>query len=367
MMIFGPLPFLNLMAFGARVPEFRIGVVLAGLPSCRASAAWFLLPFVLAILLLSAGSGRAQDESGETKSELAAAEVPDQSPLVEPLLTGSPRQTLRTFLRLRDELEANLASYGKARTRSNLESIDQLMPQFRSLIDLAQTPAASRREIGDDTTAYLIDIFGRLPLPDLDSVPDDASLDGDKPLTSWRIPKTPLFISRVAEGPRTGEFLFSSRTVDVAPTFFRRIESQPLKSQLGIESWSRAIPQIAGPMIPAGLAAQGRSSLPASVARTDRRLGRLARLSAARIARDRPGGAADRRSQRASLCAEGGAQVSRRCLSRACCCDQPTSGFQVNWIRLSRSGLPNLSESVREISGQIPIQRAMVYSPPAES
>jgi MscS family membrane protein len=114
-------------------------------------------------------------------------------------------------------------------------------------------PSASRREVGTDTIAYLLDIFGRVELPKLDSVPDEDAFADDAADTQWRIPRTPILIVGIAEGPREGEFLFSERTVRVAPRFYRGIQSSPLQSSLGIKSWSRTIPQITGPMIPAGV------------------------------------------------------------------------------------------------------------------
>ncbi len=190
------------------------------------------------------------EEASEGRSELASEEVTDPHFQFEPILTGSPRQTMESFYRLRRELEAALKTYGEKRTSSNLDAINNLMPEFRTLLDLSEVPEASSQETADDTTAYLLDILGRVPNPDLKSIPDDAQLDGDKPLTSWRIPKTPIFISEVQTGSRSGEFLFNPRSVVVAPTFFDRIEPEPLKNDLGIKSWSHALLQISGPLIP---------------------------------------------------------------------------------------------------------------------
>jgi MscS family membrane protein len=69
----------------------------------------------------------------------------------------------------------------------------------------------------------------------------------------WRVPGTPIDIARIDEGSREGEFLFSERTVRVAPRFFRGIKATPLRSTLGIESWSAELLQITGPLIPAAL------------------------------------------------------------------------------------------------------------------
>ena len=159
--------------------------------------------------------------------------------------------TLTTFLRLRDDLEQTLLAYRDHKTRVLAGRMDLFFDQLIALLDLSSVPSASRREVGTDTIAFLLDIFGRVELPKLDSVPD--AFGDDAAPAQWRIPRTPIRIAGIAEGPREGEFLFSERTVRVAPRFYRGIQSSPLQSSLGIKSWSRTIPQITGPMIPAGV------------------------------------------------------------------------------------------------------------------
>lgn len=139
-----------------------------------------------------------------------------------------------------------------------------LGPQFLELLDLSSVPEASRRVVGVQAVAALVDIIGRLDLPPMESVPDADVFDEGGIPASWRIPDTPITIVRIKEGPREGEFLFSARTVSTAPEFYQRIQHLPLRSSLGIESWSRLIPQIHGPMIPARLV----SALPDSLKHT---------------------------------------------------------------------------------------------------
>jgi MscS family membrane protein len=169
--------------------------------------------------------------------------------------TDSPQHTLKTFLRLRDDLEQTLLAYRDHKTRVLAGRMELFLDQLIALLDLSSVPSASRREVGTDTIAYLLDIFGRIELPKLDSVPGEEALADEAAPAQWRIPRTPIRIAGITEGPREGEFLFSERTVQVAPRFYRGIQSQPLQSRLGIKSWSRTIPQITGPMVPAGVLA----------------------------------------------------------------------------------------------------------------
>jgi MscS family membrane protein len=139
------------------------------------------------------------------------------------------------------------------KSRELAEQMEVISDQLVALLDLSSVARASRREIGIDTTAYLLDILGRVELPDLDRVPGEEAFEDDVSPARWRIPGTPIRIVRADEGPREGEFLFSERTVKAAPRFYRSIEDLPLQTSLPIISWNRALPQITGPMIPAAV------------------------------------------------------------------------------------------------------------------
>ncbi|MCP4200153.1 MAG: hypothetical protein GY762_23670, partial [Proteobacteria bacterium] len=184
-------------------------------------------------------TGRQQSTSGEFT--------------IRPIRTDSPRNTLKSFLRLRDELEQTLQSYRLNKSRELAEQMEVILDQLLVLLDLSSVARASRREIGIDTTAFLLDILGRVELPDLDKVPGEEAFEDDVSPAKWRIPGTPIRIVRADEGPREGEFLFSERTVKAAPRFYRGIEDLPLQTSLPIISWNRALPQITGPMIPAAV------------------------------------------------------------------------------------------------------------------
>ncbi|MCK5363231.1 MAG: mechanosensitive ion channel family protein, partial [Gammaproteobacteria bacterium] len=191
---------------------------------------------------------------GGTASLLETPEQETGDSQFTPIRTDSPRLTLTTFLQLRDDLEKTLlAVASKGRIRADHERLLLLGDQFRALLNLSSVPSASRREIGSETMAFLLDILGRIELPNLDDVPDVDAFADDAGPAVWRIPQTPIRIVRIAEGPRQGEFLFSERTIRAARRFYRGIESLPLRSSLGIKSWSRTIPQLTGPMIPLGV------------------------------------------------------------------------------------------------------------------
>jgi len=208
--------------------------------------------FLAALLALPGHSVYAQDESVILGDEVPTVEETDTTVRIKPVRTDSPKETLTTFYRLRSELETALQEYAVRRTSDGLQQILVRGAQLRALIDLTAVAEASREETGDDIVANLLDIFGRITPPNLDDVPDSEAFD-ESETAQYRIPGTPLRISRIDEGSREGEFLFNNRTATVAPRFLLGIEDLPLQSELGIRSWSTSLPQITGPLIPAAV------------------------------------------------------------------------------------------------------------------
>jgi len=86
-------------------------------------------------------------------------------PTVKPILTDSPRATLTSFLRLRDELEETLQTYSSNKSRELSDKLQLINVQFQALLDLSSVPQSLRDEIGTETTSYLLDILGRVELP----------------------------------------------------------------------------------------------------------------------------------------------------------------------------------------------------------
>ncbi len=219
----------------------------------------FRLWLALVLICCAATSIHAQ-ETTETKSveentltgtQQTASGNPTIKPI--PIRTDSPRATLTSFLRLRDELEQTLRSYKLDKSRELAEKVHVINFQFHELLNLSSVPQSLRDEIGTEITAYLLDILGRVELPNLESVPDEDVFDDGVSPAKWRIPNTPIWIVQADKGAREGEFLFGESTVMVAPRFSQGIKDLPLQTSLPIISWHRAMRQITGPMIPAAL------------------------------------------------------------------------------------------------------------------
>ncbi len=190
-------------------------------------------------------------------SAVPARAQQETDPAPDPVLlvrTESPRETLASFLKLRDEMERGLLAYLAAPSLAGAQGLALLSDQMVALQDLELVPPVARRETGIETAVYMMDIFGRLAPPDLSALPDAAGLEEETD-SVFRVPGTPLRIVQMGEGDREGEFLFSGQTVQTAPRFFRSISYLPLRSDLPIESFTAFSPQLAGPLVPPGLVA----------------------------------------------------------------------------------------------------------------
>ncbi len=214
-----------------------------------------LLACAVVCILTTMDYAQASNGGEGIATSTTAQPLPAGMARLQVVQTDSPRDTLRTFLRLTRELENALLSSLKNRSRSNADRVVLIGPQLIQLIDLSSVPKALRREIGKDTLGFLLDIIGRLDLPPIESVPGADAFEDDEAPAKWRIPGSPIWIVRIEDGPRESEFLFSERTITIAPGFYQRIQHLPLRSSIGIASWTEVIPQWHGPMIPSGIVA----------------------------------------------------------------------------------------------------------------
>jgi MscS family membrane protein len=168
-----------------------------------------------------------------------------------PVRTDSPRETFKTFVYLMNKLDNLVANYGLDSATDNDEAYAEILlifEQANALMMLPEEVSSHRKKFSLNTVAYLIDIFGRIDLPNEDDIPgiDDAEV-----LDNWRVPESPIRIVKVMEGSRIGEFLFDENTHLNAPRFYRGISHLPLRTSADIKSWTNTLPQITGPMIPA--------------------------------------------------------------------------------------------------------------------
>ena len=135
--------------------------------------------------------------------------------------TSSPRATLKSFLSSFEDAFRPLVDGQSDRVPY---SDPAYVRAFRTL-DTSELPPAEQRRSGGEASVLIYEVLSRVELPAYDQVPDAETMDA-LPLGEpkrWRVPKTELEIRKVEEGPRTGEYLFSPTTVELAKEFYERI------------------------------------------------------------------------------------------------------------------------------------------------
>jgi MscS family membrane protein len=173
---------------------------------------------------------------------------------LDPVDTSSPRATVTSFLALTEVAAQRYSGYRVSPSPETQDTMWQLTYTTERLFDLSQVAPAARPKVGDRTFYLLWEVIARVELPALAEIPSasDGRVGGDEsPLPArWRVPGTGITIVRVEEGPRAGEFLFSSDTVQQAPRFYETARDLPYLRPMPIENVYRINQLLTGWMIP---------------------------------------------------------------------------------------------------------------------
>ena len=175
-----------------------------------------------------------------------AADGADRHPLAPPDLS-SPRAALHSF---RDRCDALFAELGHGETSTaHTQRIRRMAAAVTSCLDLDEIPPALVESKGRQAAVCLKEVLDRIELPATADLPsaNDGQREG---LKRWRLPHTEIYLVRIPDGPRGGEWLFSSDTVEQADNFYRRIRDLPYRPTAGSPGFYDFYVQAAGWMIP---------------------------------------------------------------------------------------------------------------------
>ncbi len=164
---------------------------------------------------------------------------------LRPVDTSSPRSTLEGFLdsvnraySLVMEADAALKATPPTMTKEEAREVETKAHNFlwraRSTLDLSQVPEALRESFSVEAVLQLKEIFDRMLLPPVDSVPNtqmvEAARDPAAGPVRWRYPNTEIDIVEITEGPRRGQFLFSADSVSRISEFYEKIQDLPYRT-----------------------------------------------------------------------------------------------------------------------------------------
>ncbi len=165
---------------------------------------------------------------------------------LEPPDLSSPRATLNHFLTTGDEFSRLLQEKHWDRpSLAFVKRIEKFELARQRLFDLSEIPPAARSELVRDAMHYLYDVLARIELPPEADIPDASAFEettgqtdegGEKPV-SWTIPHTEITFVRVSNGPRAGEFVFSSETVARAREFYEKARVLPYRRDVPLKNY----------------------------------------------------------------------------------------------------------------------------------
>jgi MscS family membrane protein len=181
-----------------------------------------ILTIALLILLLSPPGGALAAEAGNPLS---------------PADTSSPRATLKGVIDTLNEGHEQLAGiiksyfsssrlYLSATERTEVDRVLEKVELARRTLNLSELPAALSGSLSTYRVLQLKEVLDRIELPAFESIPDAAAMESEQ-FKRWSLPGTEITITRVEQGPRAGEYLFSPQTVERLPEFYRRIKHLP--------------------------------------------------------------------------------------------------------------------------------------------
>jgi MscS family membrane protein len=173
------------------------------------------LCFLLLALCAGNPAGAQQPAAGDKPA------ATDPHPL-RPPDTSSPRDTLRSFqTSIDDAINAWRRGPLDARGIRNVVTAT-------ATLDFSAT--AERESFAGRVEKILLlkELLDRIPLPPLAQIPGDAEVAA-RGITRWTIPDTRITITKIEDGPRAGEFLFSADTVQQLELYYRLAKDLPYK------------------------------------------------------------------------------------------------------------------------------------------
>lgn len=154
--------------------------------------------------------------------------------------TSSPQATIRSFIENVNEAhhivmtanEQYLDEPGLFPSASVKEQVTPgiiLFERAMDCLDTSKVPPRLEKDAAIEGTILLKEILDRIDIPPYDQIPDANAVEMDKDLSRWTIPNTEINLVKIGEGPRVGEFLFSSETGIRLEEFYERVKTRPYK------------------------------------------------------------------------------------------------------------------------------------------
>lgn len=163
---------------------------------------------------------------------------------------SSPSHTWQSMINITDAYNKIVQEDGY--TFENESTLDNLEEQMERLFDLRNVPESLRRTVAVESAVYLREIVARLPPLSPNALPGREQAftemrDNYPPI--WQIDESDIVIAYIREGPFTGNFQFSERTLRLSEDMYESVLDLPYVN-VEIEGLHDAYFMTPGPMIP---------------------------------------------------------------------------------------------------------------------
>jgi MscS family membrane protein len=124
-----------------------------------------------------------------------------------------------------------------------------LIQQAFTCLDMSAIAPTLVDSEGRQALVCLKEVLDRIEVPRAADIPDAAAAKADG-LKRWRLPGTEIMLTRISDGPREGDFIFSAETVTNAERFYDLVRLLPYRSDAGSPGLHDAYVTLGGWMIP---------------------------------------------------------------------------------------------------------------------
>ncbi len=182
---------------------------------------------LIRLLIILALSLQAWAQENGPKPPVAtpvSAAQDDPASILAPLKTESPRDTMQSYVR-------SMSRYLDEKRKGSRLTDSHLRDAVRTF-DTSGLPALQQAEAACEAAILLKEVLDRVILLEYDLIPDEKS-DYVVSNSRWRLKGTEIVISRMPDGERKDEWLFSAQTVARAAEFFEKVRHLPYQKGTG--------------------------------------------------------------------------------------------------------------------------------------
>ncbi len=224
--------------------------------AARPLTLWSFFVYLLCLFLPAApvlGDDAENDVEDVFRGSLLS-EVGMETPVFVPD-NGDPQTTVQSFQEQTRKIRDIFVQNPEGIDGEVEDDLIELFARGTYLIDVSDLPKADRFTRAHVAICQLSEVLDRIPLPPIEQVPD-ADAAKTQNLDYWRIPGTGIALSRIKEGPRKDEWIFSKETIDELDRLYHKLRKKPYRNDANVGASTpdggllNSYIQFTGPLLP---------------------------------------------------------------------------------------------------------------------